>query len=84
MLVNTLKVRGENKTVIFIEFEFHSNLQSVEHFFTLTLFLKLSNYMRFQHFIKTQAIISATKQKTERALICLFKKILLFESEFCD
>lgn len=58
MLVNTLKVRGENKTILFIKSEFYSNLQSVEHFLSLTLFLKISNYMRFQDFIKTQAIIS--------------------------
>lgn len=71
-LLNNLKVIGENKAVLIIKSEFHSNLQSIEHFFSSTLFLKISNYMRFQNFIKNQAIISATKQQTERALICLF------------
>lgn len=71
-LLNNLKVIGENEAVLIIKSEFHSNLQSIEHFFSSTLFLKISNYMRFQNFIKNQAIISATKQQTERALICLF------------
>lgn len=72
MLVHTLKVISENKTVLIIKSEFHYNLQSIQCFFSLTLFLKISNYMRFQNFIKTQAIISATNHQTERALFVFF------------
>lgn len=39
--------RWEKNLFLLSSLNFHSNLQSIEHFFSLTLFLKISNYMRF-------------------------------------